>query len=344
MSTADTTPIRAAILGFGLSGRIFHAPFLAADPDFEVTAVVTGNGERRRAALEEYPDVRLLDSPDDVWANAGDYDLVVIGTPSSTHEDLAHRALDAGLHVVVDKPFALTSGGGRSLVAKASQKGLVLTVFQNRRWDGDFLTVRRLVESGDLGQVHRFESRFERFKPQQPLSWKTTSTHGEGGGIVFDLGTHIIDQALQLFGPVEDVRAEIASRRPFAAADDDAFLALHHANGVMSHLWASAVAPVPAPRFSVSGSDAGYVTWGLDGQEAALKAGRRPGDPGFGTTPQEQWGMRYAGEVQHRYPTEDGHYGDFYRGLSSAIRDGAPPPVAPEDAIGALEIIERAFQ
>ncbi|HIW90869.1 MAG TPA: Gfo/Idh/MocA family oxidoreductase [Candidatus Corynebacterium avicola] len=336
-------PIRAAILGFGLSGRYFHAPFLAADPSFDVTAVVTSNPERQDAARELFPDVRLLDSVEEVWS-AEDVDLVVIGTPSSAHEAHAEAALDAGKHVVVDKPFAVTSETGRALIEKAQSKGLMLTVFQNRRWDGDFLTLRKLLDSGELGEIRRFESRFEKWRPQADQSWKTDSTHEQGGGILFDLGSHLIDQALQLFGPVADVYSEVETRREFVQAEDDVFLALRHESGVLSHLWMSAVAPGPAPRFRLLGSQGGYECPGIDGQEAALRGGASPTEEGFGTTPEAEWGQIYTGEKGQAYPTEDGDYADYYRKVAQAIRGEGDAPVDPADSVAALEIIERAMQ
>ena len=177
-------------------------------------------------------------------------------SPSGTHVDLADAALDAGLDVVVDKPFAVTAEEGRALIVKAERLGRRLTVFQNRRWDGDFLTLRELVGAGALGEVRRFESRFEWWQPEPAASWKTEATAREGGGILYDLGTHLIDQAMQLFGPVSDLYVELARRRPESAADDDVFLALEHASGVTSHLWMSAVAPLFGPRPRAGGGRA----------------------------------------------------------------------------------------
>lgn len=335
--------IRVAILGFGTSGRIFHAPFLAASPEYEIAAIVTGDEKRRAEAAREHPAARLLGAPSEVWEDAGSFDLVVIGTPSSTHESLALQALAAGLDVVVDKPFATSSEAGRSLIEAAAAAGRVLTVFQNRRWDGDFLTVRKLIESGELGSVHRFESRFEWWKPDQAESWKTTSTRAEGGGILYDLGTHVIDQALQLFGPVDDVYAEIDTRRAGVGAEDDVFLALTHSSGVRSQLWMNAVAPATSHRFHVQGSEAGYTSFGLDGQEPALIAGARPLDDRFGETPPERWGTLSAGAERRLVPTERGDYGEFYRALVPALRGRGEPSVDPADSVSVLEVIERAF-
>lgn len=339
----DTTaPIRTAIVGFGTSGRIFHAPFLSADADYSLDVIVTADATRRAAASKEYPNARILSTPDELWGESESIDLVVIGSPSGTHAALASAALEAGFDVVVDKPFVATAKEANTLIAQAEQLGRRITVFQNRRWDGDFRTLRALVDDGALGEIRRFESRFEWWQPELRTGWKAEATVAEAGGILYDLGAHLIDQALQLFGPVSHVQAEVSTRRAGAGADDDAFLALQHESGVISHLWMSAVAPMFGPRFRVLGSRAAYTSWGLDGQEPALIAGARPGDPGFGETPEARWGTFGTDTEHHPLPTRRGDYGAFYRKLAVALRTGGPLPVDPRDAVAALQIIEQA--
>lgn len=336
------TSIRTLILGFGTSGRIFHAPFLHADPHFEISGVVTSSPERQDRVRAEYPGARIFSSLSDALEAQEGFDLAVVASPNSLHESHARQLLNANMHVVIDKPFALSAAGARTLVDQAREAGKLLTVFQNRRWDADFVTLSRLLEQGSLGEVRRFESRFEWWKPQQESSWKTDSSRESGGGILYDLGSHLIDQALHLFGPVLSVHTEIDQRRAGVSAEDDVFLALHHENGVRSHLWMNAVAPGRGPRFHVTGSKASYTSWGLDGQEPSLLAGARPGDPEFGTTPPENWGTLSTGDSERRTPTADSSYSEYYRLLAQALLNGAEPPVDPADAIAVLEIIESS--
>ncbi|GAA5169573.1 MULTISPECIES: Gfo/Idh/MocA family protein [Amycolatopsis] len=335
--------IRTAVLGFGVSGRIFHAPFLEHDEHYSLDFIVTGNPQRAEQAAAEYPKATVLSGPGELFEHAGEVDLVVLGTPPGTHAELASTALDHGLHVVVDKPFVPSSEQGTVLIERARQAGRVLTVFQNRRWDGDFLTLRRLVDNGELGEVYTFESRFEWWKPQGPRDWKARTPVAEGGGILFDLGTHLIDQAVQLFGPVERLWADLAHRGA-GEADDDSVVVLTHAGGTRSRLVMSGLAALPAPRFHVLGSKAGYTKWGLDPQEPALIGGARPGDPGFGQEPRDNWGTLGVRGETHVVEPEPGDYGAFYRLLVPALRGEAAPPVDPADAVEVLKLIERAHE
>ncbi|MFD5213490.1 Gfo/Idh/MocA family oxidoreductase [Microbacterium sp. NPDC058345] len=341
MPDAVDRPIRTAVIGFGVSGRVFHSPFLEADPAYSLDVIVTGDPGRAADAAVRYPAASVLGSVDDLLERAADLDLVVIGTPPGTHAEVATAALDAGLDVVVDKPFTVSSAEGRALIARAERLGRRLTVFQNRRWDGDFLTVRYLVESGRLGAVRRYESRFEWYKPEIRTAWKAEATAAQGGGILFDLGTHLIDQAVQLFGRVAEARAELAVNRRDGVADDDAFVALRHESGTISHLWMNSLAPQFGPRFHVLGSQSGYTSHGLDGQEAALDAGGSPTDDDYGVTPAERWGVLGIEGSLAPFPTVRGDYGAFYRSLADSIRTGSRLPVDPADAVGVLEIIEH---
>ena len=337
-------PLRVGLIGYGLAGRFFHTPLIAATPDFAVASVITSDLERRAAAERDIPGVQLLDTVDELWARAADHDVAVVATPNRMHGTVARAALEAGLDVVVEKPFAAHADDARALVRLAQSRGRVLTVFHNRRWDGDFLTISQILATGSIGTVTRFESRFERWQPDPHLSaWRQGSEPDAAGGLVYDLGSHLVDQAIQLFGRPSSIYAETASRRPGVAVDDDSFIALEHAGGVRSHLSVSAVAALPAARFRVLGSTGAYAKDGLDIQEEQLRAGMRPGDAGFAVEPTERWGRLFSNGQARSHPTESGRWVDFYPLLADAIRNGAPPPVDPNDAVVVIEVLEAAL-
>jgi scyllo-inositol 2-dehydrogenase (NADP+) len=336
-------PMQVALAGFGLAGSVFHAPLIAATEGLELRTVVTGNPERAEQVHAQYPDARVVERAEAVFEAAAEHDLLVVATPNRSHVPLALAALEAGLHVVVDKPLATSAADGRRVVEAARERDRVASVFQNRRFDGDFLTVQRLIESAELGDVLRFESRFERWRPEpKPDSWRERGEAEEGGGLLFDLGSHLIDQALVLFGPVANVYAEVDRRRPAVEADDDVFVALEHESGVRSHLWASAVAAQLGPRLRVLGSKAAYVKWGLDPQEAQLSEGLRPGDSGYGYERQDRFGELGSDNETRRIPTEPGAYPRYYELLRDAITEGTPAPSPAEDGVEVLEVIEKA--
>lgn len=330
--------IRVGLAGYGPGGAFFHAPLIATTPGLRLAAVVTRDPVKAERVRREHPGAEVVRSVEELWDRC---DLVVIATPNRTHVPLAVETLKAGLPVVVDKPLAGTAAEARELVRLAHDRGLMLTVFQNRRWDGDFLTVRRLLP--ELGNVHRFESRFERWRPVPKGGWRESGGPEDIAGILYDLGSHLVDQALQLFGPVCQVYAETDVRRPGVRAEDDAFIALTHTDGTRSHLWMSALAGRLGPRFRVLGSKAAYVKWGLDPQEERLRAGERPdGRSDWGAEPPERWGTLGVDGDGRAVPTEPGAYQRFYAGVVSCLRDGAPPPVAAESVIETLAVLEAA--
>jgi scyllo-inositol 2-dehydrogenase (NADP+) len=337
-----TAPIRVALLGYGLAGAVFHAPLIAAVEGLELAAIVTRDDERRTRARRDHPNAALLGSPEEVWERAGDLDLVVVAATNRAHVPLARASIEAGLAVVVDKPLAASADEGRALVRDAHERDVMLTVFQNRRWDGDFLTVLGLLEEGALGDVARFESRFERWRPDLSGGWRESGDPQDAGGLLNDLGSHLVDQALVLFGPVTQVYAELDSRRVGVQTDDDSFVALRHESGVRSHLWMSAVAAQLGPRFRVLGRHAAYVKYGLDVQEELLQAGRRPDDPLWGREPEDRWGLLGAGDELRRIPTVPGAYQRFYEGVALALREGAPPPVDPDGVVAGLKVLDAA--
>ncbi|MEV4441537.1 Gfo/Idh/MocA family oxidoreductase, partial [Streptomyces sp. NPDC049577] len=343
---APHAPFRVGLIGYGLAGSVFHAPLVAATDGLVLDTVVTSNPGRREQAAAEHPGVRTVEETDELFARAGELDLVVIASPNRTHVPLARAALEAGLAVVVDKPLAATAAEAEELAALAGRRNLLLSAFQNRRWDNDFRTVAKLVADGALGDVQRFESRFERWRPNPKGGWRESGDPADIGGILYDLGSHLVDQALALFGPVTTVYAESDVRRRGAEADDDTFIALAHANGVRSHLWMSATAAQLGPRFRVLGSEAGYVKYGLDPQEAALREGRRPGTTGteWGVEPRTSWGRLGAGESPltgggEPVPTLPGDYPAYYAAIAESLRTGATPPVTATEAAAALRVL-----
>ncbi|MBN9240701.1 MAG: oxidoreductase [Micrococcales bacterium 70-64] len=340
MST--TTPIRAGIIGFGLSGRVFHAPFLATNPAFRLDLIATGNADRAAEARAQHPGAEVVGSPEALLARAGDLDLVVLASPAHTHLEQGLAALEAGAGIVIDKPFVPTVVDAKKLIAKAEETGKLLAVFQNRRWDGDFRTVQRLIAEGRLGDIHRFESTFERWGGPMRDRWQDTTTVAQGAGITYDLGSHLVDQALHLFGPATVEHAELFSVRDGSVSDDDAFISLVHGSGVRTHLTMSRAAGQAGPRFRVLGSESAYSVYGLDNQEPFLKERRWPGSEGYGVTPEAEWGTIGTGDELTPVPTEPGDYPAFYAGVAASILEGAPSPVDPRDALEVVRIIERA--
>ncbi|MEU5443294.1 Gfo/Idh/MocA family protein [Streptomyces griseofuscus] len=341
-----STPLRVGLVGYGLAGSVFHAPLITATEGLVLDTVVTSNPERQQQARDAFPDVTLAATPEELFARADELDLLVIASPNKTHVPLATAALEAGLPVVVDKPVAGTAAEARALAALAEDRGLLLSVFQNRRWDNDFLTLRALLEDGALGDVRRFESRFERWRPRPKGGWRESGDPAEIGGLLYDLGSHVVDQALVLFGPAAEVYAEADVRRPGAEADDDTFIALTHASGVRSHLYVSATTPQLGPRFRVLGSEAGYVKYGLDPQEAALREGLHPG-PRWGAEPESLYGRIGAGESPLTgggtpMKTLPGDYPAYYAAVAAALTGAGPNPVTALEAAAALDVLEAA--
>jgi predicted dehydrogenase len=341
--------LRAAVIGYGLAGRVFHAPLIAAVEGLEVCAVVTGDPARAAQASADYPAATILASADELWRDPGLVDFVAVAAPNRAHVTLALASLECGLPVVVDKPVATSSDDVRRLIRESARLEIPLTVFQNRRWDSDFLTARALLDGGELGWVTRFESRFER-PPSDVVraadAWRELGDPAEGGGLLFDLGSHLIDQALVLFGDPVGVYAELECRQPGSAVDDDDFVALSFDSDVRVHLWMSKVAPSPGPRLRVAGLRATYEHPRLDPQEAMLAAGGRPGDPGWGVADPTEWGrltrVDGARAGARAVEPEPGAYEQFYTQFRDALEGRGALPVDPRDALTTQLVIEAA--
>jgi len=334
--------LRIALIGYGLAGSTFHAPVIGAVPGLRVTAVVTGNDERQAQARADLPDVRVLAHPDDVWAAADDFDAVVVAAANAAHVTLARAAITAGIPVVVDKPLAVTSAEAADLVELARQREVLLSTYQNRRWDAELLTLKTLLGGGELGRVHRFESRFERWRPRLKRGWRESADPAAGGGTLLDLGTHLVDQATHLFGPVASVYGEVSALRRDATVDDDVFVALRHTSGALSHLWASALAAQRGPRLRVLGDRAAFVAPDLDPQEDALRSGRRPTEEGWGEVPEASRPSLWTGDDARRVPSARGAWPRFYELWRDALLGEGPVPVDPADAVTTLRILEAA--
>jgi scyllo-inositol 2-dehydrogenase (NADP+) len=348
-SSSTSSPLRVAIIGYGLAGSVFHAPLVATTPGMQVSAIVTSRPERQQQVRIHYPTAAILNNAEEIWEQANRYDLVVVAAANRAHVPLGLAALQAGLPVVIDKPLAASVVDAERLIAMSKQTGKLLTVFQNRRWDNDFLTVRKLLAADLLGSITRYESRFERYRAQvNTQAWRESADPQEVGGLLYDIGSHLIDQALVLFGRPTQVYAEVARRRPNAQVDDDTFIALKFANGVNAHLWASVVARIPGQRLRVSGLLGSYEKWGLDPQEDALRAGKRPTDAGWGTEARERWGhlstdvggLHIDGPIE----TEPGAYSQYYALVRDALTTGSPPPVDPAEAVEVIRVIEAVGQ
>jgi predicted dehydrogenase len=327
-------PVRFGLVGYGFGGRYFHAPLLAAAEEVDLLGVVTTSAERRAQVAAEHPGLRTFGSLEEL-ADAG-AEAVAISTPADTHTPLSEQALGLDLAVVCDKPFALDAPAASGTVQLAAARRLPLAPYQNRRWDSDFRTVRALVDAGRLGTVTRFESRFERFEPEP-------GPPAAGGGTLLDFGSHLVDQALVLLGPVTSVYAEWRLRE--SGLDDDVFVALTHAGGARSHLWGSWSQGAPGDRFRVAGTEGGYVVGGpMDGQEAALLAGQTPATLGerWGAEPQERWGRLRRGDEGVVAPTERGRWDTFYPAFAAAVRGQGPVPVDPRDAVATATVLDAA--
>jgi scyllo-inositol 2-dehydrogenase (NADP+) len=321
------------LIGYGLSGASFHAPLLAAEPAFTLAAVAT---RRTEEVARDWPGVRVLSQ--DALLEDPSLELIVIATPNDSHAALAERALLAGKHVVVEKPFTLDSAEAVRLGALARERGRCLTVFHNRRWDGDFLTVRQLLEQGRLGRLYSFESHFDRFRPQVKRRWKEEDV--PGGGTLWDLGAHLIDQAVQLFGLPESISADLGRQRAEARAVDWFHLVLRYGElRVLLH--SGSVVHEPWPRFVLQGEAEAWFKYGLDPQEEQLKGGLRPGMAGWGLEPAERH-SRLGGGAS--VPTLPGAYEQFYGQLASALAGEGPVPVTVESAAQVIQVIEAALR
>lgn len=338
--------IKTGLAAYGMSGQVFHAPFIATNQHYELTAITERS---KNLAQERYPETRIVRHFEELL-DIDDLELIIVNTPDNTHYEYARRALEAGKHVVVEKPFTTTVEEANELVALASDKGLVLSVYQNRRWDSDFLTVKEILDKKLLGRLVEFESTFPRFRNFiKPGTWKET---GEaGGGMTYNLGAHVIDQALQLFGMPEAIFADIATLRNNSMVDD--YFIIHLLCSakdpeVRITLKASYLMCEREPRFVLHGTDGSYVKYGLDRQEEDLTKGFMPDSPHWGEEDETYWGTlhteRNGRDIRGKYPSLPGNYGAFYENIYQHLRHGAPLQSDAREVVDVIRVIEAAWE
>lgn len=334
-----TAPLQVALVGYGFVGKIFHAPLIAAVDGLALHTVVSSNAP---AVHADFPNVHVLPTLDAALADPA-IDLVVIATPNALHAPQAHAVLDVGKHVVVDKPFTVTVPEADAVIAHAARAGRLLSVFHNRRYDSDFLTLRALLAEHALGEVTQFESHFDRFRLDVRDRWRERA--GPGAGLWYDLGPHLLDQALTLFGAPRGITADIAVQRD-GAETDDYFHATLRYDRLRVILHASTMMAAHDLRYSVHGTRGSFVKQGLDSQEDALKAGRTPGDALWGHDAQPGTLTTVDGEQTqtHIVPGEPGDYRRYYAGVRDAIRGVAPNPVPATEALMVMRLIEFGLE
>jgi scyllo-inositol 2-dehydrogenase (NADP+) len=335
-------PVKVGLVGFGISAKVFHAPFITTNPKFQLVSVVERN---KQESKDKFPFVQVVQSIEELLQNR-EIDLVVITTPNETHFPYAKAALEAGKHVVLEKPVTNTSAEAKQLIEITQNSGKVLSVYQNRRYVSDFLTIRDLIDKKWLGDIHTFEGHYDRYRAEaRPQAWREAAL--PGSGILFDLGAHIIDQALYLFGLPQTITADIRQQRPHAKVDDHFDLRLNY-GFLKVTLQAGMLVREPGPRYLIHGTKGSFVKYGEDVQEAKLRAGELPVGENWGKEPDEFYGMLHTeidGKVvRERYPSLAGDYALYYDNLYETIVHGAPVKEKPEHGYNTIRIMELAFE
>ena len=329
--------MRVGIIGYGLAGRYFHAPLLKGC-GFKIIAIQTTNGTRATHAVEDFPEVLVATTIQELVAQK--LDLIVVASANLVHADHAYAAIKAGIPVVIEKPMGRTYAETLAIVAAGKEAGVPVSAFFNRRWDSDALTIKRVIALGTLGTIHRMDSRFERFRPNvNSTSWRENMNAADGGGQLLDLQPHLISTAIDWFGEAELITASVRSLR--GRADDDSLLVLKHTDGVLSYLSASAVVGAPGPRIRILGTQGALVINGLDPQEGLLRAGIYP-ENGKWNVPTASRAFIHRGEEVEEIPGENGNYALFYLAVAGAIAGLNPWPIDNRDALLVAHIIDKA--
>lgn len=335
-------PIKTALLSYGMSGEIFHAPLLSVEPGFELSSVVQRNSDK---AKKRYPNIKIVRNVNEIFDDQA-IELVVVNTPNELHFQFAAQALEAGKHVIVEKPFTVTTQDADRLIDLAKKKNKLLTVFQNRRWDGDFLTVKSIVENKLVGKIAEFELHYDRYRNYiEANTWK--EEQGPGSGILFNLGSHMLDQVVSLFGMPSELDARVGIQRPNGRVEDYYDVRMQykdfHAIVKSSYLVREAT-----PRYILHGTEGSFIKYGIDPQEQALKDGKTPGMTGWGTEGKEWWGKINSTinglHVEGLIETVPGNYTQFYKSLYESIRNGKPLSVKPEESKDVIRLIEACYE
>lgn len=330
-------PIKTGIASYGLSGQVFHTPFVHANPGFELTAVVERSRDLVRA---RYPQVRRETSYESLLADP-QIELVVVNTPDTTHYEFVKMALAAGKHVIVEKPFVSSLGEAEELVSLAEREGLLLTVYQNRRFDGDFQTVKQIYDSGALGRVVEFDSAYQRFRNVVVAgTWKERADRHVG--LTYNLGSHAVDQALVLFGMPDAVFADIDTLRDGSAVDDYFNITLYYPR-MRANLKAGYLMREPGPHYRLHGTAGSYVVYGMDPQEEGLKVDVLPGNEAYGVFPESQWGVLHTDAGREKFPTVNGNYMRYYDNIYDVLRRGSRPEVTHVQMLELIRILESCF-
>lgn len=332
--------IKVALAGFGSGGRIYNAPIIAALDEFLIMKILTGNPDNIQAANQDFPEAEVVQEYSDILEDT-EIDLVVITTPNHLHKEYAEKALMAGKHVVVEKPLSPTYAEAEYLTALAAKRNRILSVNHNRRWDSDIRTIRKIIQGKQLGKVVEFESHFDRFRPEIKNSWKEKDDN-PGSGILYDLGSHLIDQALWLFGPPTKVFAHLRAQREKSEVVDNFEVLLLYPDLKVT-LKAGMLVKEPGPRYQVFGNKGSFIKSGMDVQEEALKNGRKPG-PDWGKEPQHLWGRISTIEGSELVESETGDYREFYKNIAAAIRGEEELQVSPQQASMVIKVIELAYR
>jgi scyllo-inositol 2-dehydrogenase (NADP+) len=335
-------PIKTALLSYGMSGEIFHAPLLSVDSGFALTTVVQRKSDKAR---HRYPDIKIVRDITDVIDDTT-IEVVVINVPNELHFDYASKALNAGKHVIVEKPFTVTTKEADDLIALAKKKNRLLTVFQNRRWDGDFMTVKKVIENKWVGKIAEFELHYDRYRNYiEANTWK--EEQGPGSGILYNLGSHMLDQVLVLFGMPLEVDARVGIQRPNGKVEDFYDIRMQYKD-FHAVVKSSYLVREPTPRYILHGTEGSFIKYGIDPQEQSLKDGKIPGTPGWGTDPKELWGKLNTTigdlHIEGLIETLPGNYMMFYKNVYEAIRNGKELSVKAEESRDVIKLIEACYE